>query len=246
MVEQAEFWQHCQMNSAKRMEMIRQLYAFMDLLEGKAGGKRLLSSCNGKMNWPERGVYFFFEPNEERSTSGSGPRIVRVGTHAVSAGSRSTLWKRLRTHRGNLTNGSGNHRGSIFRLHVGTAFINKHSWDGDGVSTWGKGSTESKEIRAQERWIEQKVSKKIGAMPFLWLAVGDPSSKTSKRAYIERNVIALLSNTTAGQIPIDPPSDNWLGSYAKHADLRSSGLWNVKHVREDVDDELISILHSFL
>ena len=33
------------------------------------------------MYWPQRGVYFFMEDGEERSDSGSGLRIVRVGTH---------------------------------------------------------------------------------------------------------------------------------------------------------------------
>ena len=76
---------------------------------------------------PRRGVYFFFEPGELRE-DGRTPRVVRVGTHAVSAGSRTTLWTRLRDHRGHVIGrhvGGGNHRASIFRRHVGSALLGR-------------------------------------------------------------------------------------------------------------------------
>jgi hypothetical protein len=63
------------------------------------------------MVWPKRGVYFFFETGESRSDSGSGPRVVRVGTHALREGSRAKLWTRLSQHQGTITTGGGNHRG---------------------------------------------------------------------------------------------------------------------------------------
>ena len=69
--------------SDKRLEHIKHFYKILDLLEEKVGGKRLLAECDGRMDWPKRGVYFFFEPGESRSTSGEGPRVVRVGTHAL-------------------------------------------------------------------------------------------------------------------------------------------------------------------
>ncbi|MCH8042304.1 MAG: hypothetical protein IID44_01170, partial [Planctomycetes bacterium] len=50
----------------------------LDELEEKLGGKRILESCHGKMNWPRSGVYFFFEPGEIRTNSGEGLRVVRV------------------------------------------------------------------------------------------------------------------------------------------------------------------------
>ena len=71
------------------------------------------------MDWPKRGVYFFFKPGETRRDG--TPRVVRVGTHALKTGSGTSLWDRLSKHRGNLAGrspGAGNHRGSIFRLHV--------------------------------------------------------------------------------------------------------------------------------
>jgi hypothetical protein len=55
-------------------------------------------------------VYFFREAGETRCDSGNGPRIVRVGTHALKAGSSTKLWTRLSQHRGKSA-GGGNHRG---------------------------------------------------------------------------------------------------------------------------------------
>ena len=65
-------------------------------------GKRTLAQADANADLPRRGVYFFFEPGEERTTSGSGLRVVRAGTHALKPGSKGTLWNRLSTHRGTL------------------------------------------------------------------------------------------------------------------------------------------------
>lgn len=84
-----------------------------------------------------------------------------------------------------------------------------------------------------------KVSQEIGAMPFVWVDVDDAPGTNSARAYIERNAIALLSN--AGKEPIDPPSKHWLGLDADRAEIRQSGLWNVKHVAESYDPKFIGL-----
>src|SRR5690606_956782 len=101
-----------------RVDDLNRFYDVMRELRDRLGGERTLADCHGRMDWPRQGVYFFFEPGEMREY-GTEMRVVRVGTHAVSLGSRTTLWKRLRQHRGTLggaSAGSGNHRGSIFRL----------------------------------------------------------------------------------------------------------------------------------
>jgi hypothetical protein len=158
------------------------------------------------------------------------PRVVRVGTHALRP-SRSSLWGRLSQHRGNLGGsnpGGGNHRGSIFRLHVGTALLATGDWPEAIRGTWSVGSTARSEIRSLEAPLEAAVSRHLGAMPFLWLAVDDPPGPDSDRGVIEAGAITLLTN--AGRSPIDPPSPNWLGRSADRAAIRSSGLWNVQHV----------------
>ena len=86
------------------------------------------------MDWPLRGIYFFMEEGERRTDTGTGLRIVRVGTHALKAGSRTTLWHRLSQHKGQEKSGGGNHRGSIFRLLVGSTLMKP---GGMSCQSWG-------------------------------------------------------------------------------------------------------------
>src|SRR6185437_3239116 len=108
-------------------------------------GRERLAARGGGSSGPRRGGYFFMEDGETRSDTGGGPRIVRVGTHALKPGSSTKLWTRLSQHRGQVHSGGGNHRGSIFRLIVGTAL---EARDGHVCDSWGVGSSASADIRA--------------------------------------------------------------------------------------------------
>jgi hypothetical protein len=224
-----------------RLDDLQGFYAILDLLEERLDGKRVLESCDGKMDWPERGVYFFFEPGEERSGSGEGMRVTRIGTHALAGKSRTTLWNRLSQHRGVVATGAGNHRGSIFRLLVGQALKGRDN-TADPVS-WGIGGDPGaaarkldmtrEAVKSAELGLECRVSRYIGRMPFLWLEIDDPPGAGSLRGLIERNSIALLSNCEEGNI--DVPSGGWLGRYSDRERVRQSGLWNNRHVDEPYD-----------
>jgi hypothetical protein len=226
---------------------IQRFYRILSELEANVGGKRTLETAHGRMNWPERGVYFFFEPGEGRTTSGTGSRVVRVGTHALMAGSSRTLWERLRQHRGTVGGsnpGGGNHRGSVFRLHVGTALIDRDNWPQAVAGKWGVGSSAGKPVRERERPLERAVSQHIRSMPFLWIGIEDEPGPASLRGYIERNAIALLSNYNFQDNPIDPSSSDWLGHRAASEHVRCSGLWNANHVADDYDPVLLDRLQE--
>ena len=53
------------------------------------------------------------------------------------------------------------------------------------------------------------VSRCIGAMPFLFLGVEDEPGPASERGFIERNVIALLSDYR--EASLDPSLPGWPG-----------------------------------
>ena len=222
-----------------RAEHLMRFYDCLARLERRLGGARQLSDCSGRLPWPERGVYFFLEPGETRSDTGRGSRVVRVGTHGLTPRSKSTLWGRLAQHRGTIA-GGGNHRTSVFRLIVGTALIARDkvrcpSWDTPAPTL---------STRSEEKPVEAAVSAEIGRMSILWLPVDDKPGPGSVRGRIERNAIALLSNTRAQ--PVDPPSSGWLGRHCDRQKVRMSGLWNSDHVDEPYEpaflDELAQLV----
>lgn len=227
-----------------RREDLDRFYELLDELGRRIGGARLLADEHAGRGLPRRGIYFFFEPGEYRE-DGKTPRVVRVGTHAVSEGSRSTLWGRLAQHRGRLGSGGGNHRGSIFRLHVGTALLNRGMASAAAAVQWGSSSRPAGlELREAEGQVEQLVSHYIRAMPFLWVEVDDPPSKTSHRKVIETNSIALLSNL--GKPDLDPASPSWMGRWADRPTVRGSGLWNVNHVEEGYDPSFLALFEGYI
>lgn len=231
-----------------RLEDLKRFYTILEGLERKLGGKLRLDDCHGRLAWPHRGVYFFFEEGEERRESGVGARVVRVGTHALTANSKTTLWRRLSQHRGTSQSGAGNHRGSIFRLLVGSA-IKARSGRRDPKS-WGVGGGPSEAARrlglsrdavlTAEHELECEVSQHIRGMPFLFVAVDGLPGPQNTRGTIERNAIALLSSLRNGEL--DVQSESWLGHYSDRPRVRASGLWNNDHVEEEYDLGFLELL----
>lgn len=214
------------------------LRTFYDCLDTHAARNGLwrLGEVKAWAQIPRRGVYYFFDESEPRTGSGSGLRVVRVGTHGLISRSRSTLAGRLRQHRGSKT--GGNHRGSIFRLLVGQTLLKVGLCS--GCATWGvKKDALARLIeeralgadwRTKERETEDAVTAYLGRLVFTFIAIDDEPGPESSRGYVERNSIALLSSYD--REPVDPPSSDWLGKISNRGRIPNSGLWNYKHVEE--------------
>lgn len=194
-------------------------YDLLDELENNIGGRRRLGDCHGRMNWPKRGVYFFFEPGETRNVKSSSSRVVRVGAS-------TRLWTRISYHRGTLNPYGGYHRRSTFRRLVGNAIGKRNpklmpeSWKQEGYIP--------PEIRELELPHEVRVSKYLAKMTLLFVCVPDASESNSMMEDIERESIALLSGYR--EPSPDKPSSNWLGLQSTQ-EVQRSGLWNSKHVK---------------
>jgi hypothetical protein len=168
---------------------------------------------------------------------------VRVGTHALTPTSKTSRWNRLSAHRGTVSNGGGNHRGSIFRLLLGECLLRR---DDTALPTWGSGSTASaaagshqlnrEVLLSRERPIETSVSRLIGAM----LVVCVPVDGRAARVFVERNAIGLLSNFERALV--DPPSSRWLGRHSSRQRVRESGLWSNEHVDGSYEPALFNVL----
>jgi hypothetical protein len=175
-----------------------------------------------------------------------------VGTHALKTGSGTSLWQRLAQHRGIAATGGGNHRGSIFRLLVGSAIkkrdvlVEPPSWslgNDPGLTARSLGLARE-QLQAAEQPMEAAVSEHIRRMSVLWLAVDDMAGPQSDRGTIERDAIRLLSNY--GRQPIDPPSAGWLGSHCDRKRVQQSGLWNNNHVDESYDAKFLDLMERYV
>jgi hypothetical protein len=229
-----------------RAKDLDRLYSALGRLEMLAGRPLTLADPALKYSCPDQGVYFFFEAGEVRASGRR--RVVRVGTHAVSVGSTRSLWDRLSQHRGTIGGahlGGGNHRGSVFRKHVGLALLAAEPDQHAGARpSWGNGSSAPQSVRAREYPLELQVSAVIRAMPMVWVSVPGAAGPENDRALIERGAIALLSNRR--KPPIDASSPRWLGGFSPYPEVRESGLWNVKHVDDRYDTAFIDLLESYV
>ena len=138
--------------------------SILDRLERRIGGRRLLASSDGRSGWPDRGVYFFMEDGERRTDSGGGLRVVRVGTHALTSSSRTTLWKRLSQHKGKKASGGGNH--GLDLTPAGRLDFLKHP---ARPAQPGESRTVRRKSARARAASNGKSAESIGAMPLLWL-----------------------------------------------------------------------------
>lgn len=231
-------------DEASLQQTFHDFYGIMQELYVAQGGGRRLADSTGRLNWPTRGVYFFLEENQlptDNLFPIKMPRIIRVGTHAVSSGSKTTLWDRLSTHRG-VARGGGSHRSSIFRLHVGRTLLNSRS-PLDNISSWGVGQVAPKDVRAAEHRLETEVSDKLGAMKVLWLDIGDDPASDSDRAFIEQSSIGVLSryNVLIAQAPAD-----WLGRHSSDHRILLSGLWNLNYTFRHPHPLFLKVLREYV
>jgi hypothetical protein len=191
-------------------------YLLLDRLEKNIGGTRTLAACSDRMGWPSVASISSANP---ASTHGNRRRAAyRPCGHPRIEGSYAQNTLESVNHKGTVKTGAGNHRSSIFRLIVGTALICRH---GHECLSWGRKNASEAAVKQDEIALECEVSRIIGNMPFIWLAIGDEAGPKSLRGFIEKKSIALLSNYD--KRPLDPPSPEWLGLHCHSERLRDGG-----------------------
>jgi len=217
-----------------RIEKINTFYSLLEILDKKFP-KRTLSELN-KSNLPIKGVYFFFDTEQTRSKS-KELKVIRIGTHAARANSKTTLYNRLKQHKG-TNKGYGNHRGSVFRELVGFCFINNQFPE---VSSWGQKNKKTN----SEKQVENTVSSYLSNLLFTVIEIPGASHKDNDRAFIEKNSISLLSNYNKEKI--DANTQKWLGNGCRKDKVIKSGLWNRDYVdREQIDDDFLKSFEKYI
>ena len=239
------------MARARGLSLERTLYEFLGLVNlagRRPPGVLSLPDAARERSMPKRGVYFFLDPSEV-GPDGS-PRIVRVGTHALTSGSSSTLRQRLAQHRGRVRSGGGNHRGSIFRLLVGQALLARgleapcRSWGIKGSRSAASLATGASlaQLAAAEQPVEAAVSRQLAALQVACVPVEDEPGPNSLRGVIERGAIALLAEASRRGSAKHGP--NWLGHWSNRRAVVASGLWNQNHVEEPWSESFIEALEE--
>ena len=224
----------------QQSEWLNRLYSVLGPLETRFGYSHL-GDDPAAMHLPERGVCFFFEPNEFRRASQSEKRIVHVGANGVSKDADHSLEKRIRQYQGG-TGGAGRHRGCVFRSHVGSAIIRRKGLE-QQFPEWGKSKSPAARELSAEKELEITVSAYIRQMQVLCVAIDDAAGPQSDRASVKRNVIALLSAQSAFR---DASSDKWLGRSSPRGKINSSGIWNLNHVGDKFDPQLFAMLSNYV
>jgi hypothetical protein len=111
------------------------------------------------------------------------------------------------------------------------------------VGSWNTLKSIDGSQRKVEEDLERRVSAYIGSMRVLWLAIEDEAGPTSDRAYIERNVIGMLTGKAG---PVDPPSSGWLGAVSPDDRIRLSGLWNLDHLHYPYSPDFLDVLDEYV
>jgi hypothetical protein len=239
--------------SGSRPPKLEEVYQTLGTLHETTDGPYRLNDVDGTLEWPQRGIYIFFSSDTDPAVDPVEQwHISRIGTVGDCAGSSATLWERLRAHRGNERGryaGGGNHRGSIFRKHVGRCLIER---DGphDKYPHWGvphrnlPDDVDTTAVREEEHELEARVSDYIRSLPFLVIDVPGEPGPDCERAMLEKNLIALVAH--ARRTTPELRKSDWLGSHSPHAEIAKTGLWNIDHVNAFYSGGTISTTETYV
>jgi len=186
---------------------------------------------------PLNGIYILFEKNENAHGK---DRIVRVGTHT----GENQLRARLRQHFIDE-----NKDRSIFRNHIGRAFLNKDE-DYTFLDLWKLNLTSKKAKEEHLHKIDFKKKKETEKrvteymqknFSFIFFEV----KEESKRKEFERKIIGTVSLCNDCK-----SSNNWLGKFSPEKKIRESGLWNINELYKEPLSEkdyldLVNIITTF-
>ncbi len=163
----------------------------------------------------KNGIYFLFEEGE--TVLKNQHRIVRIGINETDG----RFVQRVGDHF------SGNHRGSVFRKHIGRAFLVKSGKE-SYLPLWDLDNKKVAIQREKIDWLfEETIEKQITNYIELKCSFSIVSfNDQATRMEFEKKLIASIAFQ-----PQNSPSKTWLGIFHPNKKIYASGLWNIQHLR---------------
>jgi hypothetical protein len=197
---------------ANRNDEVERFYELLEINENRNRLCELghLDSLKFNLELREAGIYFFFEPGQQRRNSKD--RVVRVGITKSRC-----LWDRLVQHL------LCSDQSSFFNL-LWSALAHRERRDNFNkfLGSYWRDIPEppKREMLEFENGVVRDYKAK---MTFSWVPSKDPLLSEE----IERSATVLLSNYKQKEL-IDPPKGKWLGMFHPERKVRESGLWSTK------------------
>ena len=193
---------------------------------------------------PRNGVHLFFEAGEYDAHTGE-ERIVHVGTHR-NGNFRSRISEHYLLEREPdiVADRPAPKDRSIFRKNLGRAWIRKRGieylevWNIDFTTSRNRQQHARRRNVAVEREVEDKVTALLREdFSFAWVPVPDEAERMGTGG-LEGRLIGTLAQCSACA-----GSPGWLGRHSPDERIRTSGLWQVQHLKHDpIDDADVGLI----
>jgi len=182
---------------------------------------------------PRNGIYFLYEQGESWGHSGSGPRIVRVGTHK-EGNFRSRISEHFLPSERRMdfdVTRPRPHDRSIFRKNIGRALLNRDQdpyleiWEVDMTPSADRAAWRDRRDIDKEKRTEDEVTRVLRERFSFRFVVLEGQKKRIGTEGIESRLIGTLARCQICQ-----PSPAWLGLHSPKPKIRQSGLWLEQHL----------------
>ena len=237
------------LGAMSRLEDLRRFYGLLDELESHLGGKRQLASLGEFRGWPQRGVYFFFEPGEVRQDLGTGPRA------AASGHARFGCWRAVDDQAAAARPASGNERRWRQSSRVNLQAPGRPGIAGEGrlalLSLWALKAIRPKSLALGVERVAlgpSRGSRGAGGLRVYRLAIVPLARDRGRTGAREHAQVRRTQRYRLVEQPWTRSTgrtvDSWLGLLLNRRRVQRSGLWNQHHVEEGHEPGFLAALRT--
>ncbi|MCL0034652.1 hypothetical protein M1N21_01865 [Dehalococcoidia bacterium] len=199
---------------------------------------------------PLNGIYFFYEEGEIWGHGGEKLRIVRIGTHKGN-NFRNRIAEHFLINEKKMSFDRNNPKPSdrsIFRKNIGRALLNKNKdpylkiWEIDFLPRANRDKYGDLRDIEKEKSIEKQITEILRNNFFFRFVIIENEDERIGSKGLESKLIGTVSRCTMCK-----QSMNWLGNYSPKKQIRTSGLWLIRHLNaEGITEEDIPVIEKLI